>query len=788
MKTRFFIITALFCSLFCPFNRSFAQDIKNLDVKSMSSSQIDQAKQALQNSGLTREQIIAEARKKGATDAQIQQMLSRMGEGKTKTTADTTQASKDASSYRLQDSLEMNNQLKQNKEKDIKKEKLPPPDSVNFGTYLFNSKNLTFEPVLNIQTPKKYEINNGDEMIINIWGNSVQNYQLTVDRNGQVQIPQIGPVYVAGKTFEDVTRMIKQRLTAIYSGMAGAEPNTFAQVNMGRLRSIRVNLVGEVEMPGTYTLPATASVFNALYLSGGPSEIGSFRTIKIYRDNELYRTLDIYEFLLNADQKDNIVLKNDDVVFVPVAQNRVRVKGEFKRKAVYELKEGENLEDLVRYAGGFTDEAYQLNVKIYRKTQAGMKIMDVSPTNLNKTPLFNGDLLIAQKILPDFKNRVIIAGSVFRPGEYEWNENLHLSELIIRADNIVPNAMVDMGQMTRVNPDSTLSLISFNVSDVMHGKNDILLEPKDSIMIKSNFELKDKPIVTIDGQIRKGGPFNFMENMSVLDVIYKAGGFTEDADSNYVQISRRLSYKEAASLTDKMVDVFTIPIPRILNANDQSNSFKLKPYDHIYVRRAPGYSDHGSVYIGGEVVYSGFYAIQNKKDRISDLVKWSGGMTPDAYTEAASFTKVDAGPVGIDLTKIMTNPGNRIDLVLSPGDSLMIPKKPQTVNVFGEVQNPFATVFAPGKSIIYYIKCSGGWGEHPDKGRIYVKYPNGSSDMTRTFIFRRYPTVRAGSHIIVPKQPERVAHPEKAQFWLALGSSAATLAITVITIVNLLKL
>jgi len=785
MKTRLFIIAALFFCLVCPFNRVTAQDIKNLDVKSMSSSQINQAKQALQNSGLSREQAIAEARKRGASDAQIQQMLQRMAITDKKSGADTTLFSKDADLYRLQDSLEIAGQSK--KGAAPVKEVKSASDSANFGSYLFQSKNLTFEPALNIQTPKNYEINIGDEMIINIWGNSVQDYQLNVDRNGQIQIPQIGPVYVAGKTFDEATRMIKQRLIAIYSGMGGAQPNTFAQVNMGRLRSIRVNLVGEVEMPGTYTLPATASVFNALYLSGGPNQIGSFRTIKIFRDNELYRTLDMYDFLLNADQKNNIVLKNDDVIFIPVAEKKVSVKGEFKRTAIFELKNEENLKDLVRFAGGFTDEAYLLNVKIYRKTQEGLKILDIPNTDMNNTNLNNGDLVISEKILKKVENRVIISGSVFRPGEYEWKENMHLSELILKADSIVPNAQVEMGQMTRVNRDSTLSLISFNIKDVLSGKNDIRLEPKDSVMIKSHFELKDKPTITVDGRVRKGGSFEYMENMSVLDAIYLAGGFTEDADSNYVQISRRLTYREVAVLTDKLVDVFTIPLPRTLNANDQSTSFKLMPYDHIYIRRAPGYSEQGTVFIGGEVVYSGYYAIQNKKDRLSDLVKWSGGLTPDAYVEAATFNKVGAGLVGIDLAKIMANPGSRNDLLLDPGDALAIPKKPQTVNVFGEVQNPFATVYAPGKGVMYYIKTSGGWAEKPDKGRIYAKYPDGSSDMTRSFIIHKYPKVKPGTQIIVPVKPERVAHPEKAQFWLAVGSTAGTLAITVISIVNMLK-
>jgi len=785
MKTSLLICVAGMAILSCSYTTSHAQDLQSIDIKSLSGNQLEQAKQALQSSGLTQEQAIAEARKRGATEAQIQQMVKRLNGNKSQKGTDTLNTGELNDNYYLKDSLDMAKQRKLLHDSVSKGDVYA--DSIIFGSLLFKARNLTFEPSLNIQTPREYEIGIGDEMIINIWGNSVQDYQLTVDKNGLVQIPQVGPVYIAGKSFDEAARIIKQRLIAIYSGMGGAQPNTFAQVNMGRLRSIRVNVVGEVTMPGTYTLPATATTFNALYFSGGPNAIGSFRNVKIYRDTKLIQTLDLYDFLLNGDQKNNIILKNNDVIFVPVSGKMVRVKGELKRNATYELQADETLDKLVSYAGGFTHLAYLPNLKIYRRTQEGIKILDVSSSDLNRTFLDNGDFLIAGKVMADFKNRVIISGSVFRPGGYEWKENMHLSDLILIADSIVPNAMVEMGQMTRVNPDSTLSLVSFNVRDIMSGKSDILLKPKDSVMIKSHFELKDKPMITVDGHVREGGTFDYMENMSLLDAIYLAGGFTEDADSCFVQISRRLTYQEAASLTDKLVDVFTVQLPRALNANDESTTFKLKPYDNIYIRKAPGYVDQGRVFIGGEVVFAGYYAIQNKKNRISDLIDWAGGMTPDAFIEGTTFSKIDAGKVGLDLNKVLSDPGSLNDLLLSPGDSLNIPKRPETVNVLGQVQNPFAKVFIPGKTVKYYIKNSGGWGNSPDKRKVYIIYPDGSSDMTKNFIFSKYPKVKPGSQIMVPKKVERVARTEIAQVWLGIGSTAATLAVTVISIVSMLK-
>jgi protein involved in polysaccharide export with SLBB domain len=784
MKVRFlFFLSVSSCFLFLA--SAEAQNLNNVNVQSLSTDQINQAKKALGSSGLTPQQAAAEARKRGASEAQIQEMVKRMEGTSQKKGNDTIYRGEPNNLYLIKDSLD-----KTEERKAAEKQKVgsgPLVDSGIFGSYLFNSKNLTFEPSLNIQTPKKYEVNIGDELIINIWGNSVQDYQLTVDKNGQISIPQVGPVYIAGKTFDEVSRLIKQRLISIYAGIGGAQPNTFAQINMGRLRSIKVNLVGEVVVPGTYTLPATATAFNALYLSGGPSKIGSFRNIKIYRDNVLIQSVDIYDFLLNGDQKDNVVLKNDDVIFVPVSEKTVVVKGEFKRNATFELKDNENLEKLVAFAGGFTDESYLPNLKVYRKTQDGLKIFDISGTNLASTDLTNGDLLVSQKVRNTLENRVTISGSVFRPGQYEWKEKMTVSELILKADSIMPEAMVEMGQITRLNTDYSLSQISFNIKDVLAGKNDVVLRPKDSILIKSNFQLKDKPTITVDGRVRLGGSFEYKENMSVLDAVYLAGGFTEDADSNYVQVSRRLTYKEAASLTDKLVDVFTIPLPRILNTNDKSSSFKLSPYDHLYIRKAPGYVDQGRVYIGGEVVYAGYYAIQNKKNRLSDLLTWSGGLTTDAYLEGATFSKVDAGKVGLDLRKIIINPGTLNDLLLTPGDSLTIPMKPETVNVIGQVQNPFAKVYVPGKPVKYYVKNSGGWGATPDKRHLYVTYPDGSSGMTKNFVFIFFPKVKPGSQIVVPKKPEHVIRMDLAQMWLAIGSTAATLTITVISIVNMLK-
>jgi len=656
--------------------------------------------------------------------------------------------------------------------------------------------------------------------------------------------------------------------------MGGRNPRTFAQVNLGQLRSIKINMVGEASTPGTYTLPATATVFNALYLSGGPSSIGSFRNIKVFRDNKELRVIDIYKFLIDGDQSDNIVLKNDDVIFIPTAEKKVKVTGEFKRKATFELKANENLNTLINFAGGFTVETYLYRMQVYRKTQQGLRILDVLYTDIDKTNLENGDVVVSHKTQESYENRVTMLGSVYRPGEYEWKENMMLSELILKADSITPDAFTKKGHIIRYKPDLTQELITFNVIDVLMGKMNYFLQPEDVVSIKSNFMMMEGMTVSITGHVMAPGSFPFLDNMTITDVIYlanglkegfyktghlmrvnsdrsfkfiefnlddvlngtgnlvlqkedvitikslqqmrenhtisvsgevinpstfqyadnmtlrdaiyMANGFREKADSLYIQVSRQLTPQEAAIIGDTLAHVYTFTLPRDLSQNTAATGFKLEPNDAVFVRRAPGFRDQGSASVMGEVMYAGPYPIISKKDRISDLVKRAGGLNKEAYEEAAWLERTGIGKVDIDLKKILRMPKIRSDLFLLPGDNLVIPRKPQTVAVAGQVQNPFSTTYVPGRSLKHYISMSGGWSEDPYKSRVFITYPDGSSDRTRSFILRFYPLVKPGSVINVPKKPQKVRTDKTAQ-WIALASASATMTYAIIAIVNLLK-
>ncbi|MCY1719082.1 SLBB domain-containing protein [Prolixibacteraceae bacterium Z1-6] len=752
-----------------------AQDVKNIDVNTLPQSEIEKAKTMIKEANLSPEEAANLARQRGASEQQIREMQKRLLE-ETDTTNNVTDPFKEAAERTVQDdSAEFSS-----RESDLKK------DLSIFGSYLFNSKNLTFEPSANLQTPANYEINIGDQMIINIWGNSQNNYQLSVNPNGQILIPDVGPVYIAGLTYLSAENKIKQRLTQIYADMAGDSPGTFAQINMGQLKAIRINIVGEVTTPGTYTLPATAAAFNALYLSGGPNEIGSFRNIRIIRNNKTVKDVDIYRFLIDADPSDNIQLKDNDVLFVPPVEKRVTITGQFQRNGIFELKESESLQDIIRFAGGYTEDAYQAKVQIHRKTQQLQQIIDVDFNNLATTALMNGDIISNTKVLDRFENRVTISGSVNRPGEYEWTPGMSLHDLIVKADSLAPDAFQNRGLINRENKDLTTTAIPFDVNEIMAGKSNILLQKEDVILIKSHFELKEMQNISVSGEVLAPGEFVWSKNMTLGDAIFLAKGFTEGADSTFIEVARRLSYQEASFLSDQLVHTFTLNMSRNLELKNNDASFKLKPYDQISVRRAPGFRNSGSAIIAGEVVYAGSFAISNKNQRISDLINLAEGITPQAFVEGATLNRysdeLGKEQVAIDLIDILRNPGGQSDLFLRDGDQLYVPEFMQTVKIGGNVQNPFSIAFEEGKNAKFYIDQCGGFSADAHRKKVYVQYANGATAIKKGFIIKTYPEVKAGSQVIVPQKPEK--KPGNGQ-WLAIASVMASLAVSIATVVSL---
>ena len=777
----------------------------SVDVNALSDAQIQRIMQEIQARGLSQDQAIVLAKSQGASQTQIDQMMTRIqnispagtATGTTVVTPATVTAAGGYSTPRSHVRVT-------EKTKKV------------FGYQLFNSDNLTFEPGVNIPIPKNYVLGIGDQLTINVWGASQSKVQATIEKNGAITIPDVGPVYLAGISFEKGESLIKSRLISIYSGLGGDHPNTWAEVSIGNVHSIKINVLGEINAPGTYTLPSTASAFNALYLSGGPGENGSFREIRLIRDGATVKTIDIYDFLINADPSANVQLREQDILFVPNYKTRVEIDGEVKHKGIFEIKTSETLSDLIRFAGGYGDKAYTYSMSVERNNEKEREVRTVDHADFGKFSLQNGDLVRVDAILNRFSNRVSIAGAVFHPGNFEFIPGMKLSDLIKKADGLREDAFMNRGLISRLKADNSPENLTFDVKKVLEGKEDIQLRKEDEVLISSIFDLREARTVAIAGEVLKPNIFDYQENMTLSDLILKAGGFREEADLSLVEVTRRLSYEEAKTVTGKLNTIYQFALTRDLQLSTADAGFKLQPFDEVIVRRAPGFRDQGTFFISGEVLYSGAYSIADKNEHLSDAIKRAGGLTPGAFIEGATLTRTnklsaaekekkielikkdpslaqdprfsekETYAVGIELTKILAHPGTSIDLLIQPGDVITIPREMQTVKVSGDVMNPIALTYEKHLTLRQYINMAGGYDSKARISRTYVIYPNGTTATTSWFIFRRNPRITAGSEIIVPKKPER-KNGENTFKWITIASTVSTLAISVISLVNLTK-
>jgi len=512
-----------------------------------------------------------------------------------------------------------------------------------FGYSLFNSPNLTFDPSLNIPTPKNYQVGPGDEIVIDVWGASEQTYQQTVSPDGYIIIPSLGPIYLNGLSIDRATARIKSRLEKIYSGLSSSEgrsPNTFAQVSLGQVRTIKVTVIGEVRTPGTYNVSALATIFNALYLSGGPTFTGSFREIELIRNNKVFKVLDIYDFLVRGIQKNNIQLEDQDIIRIRPFNNRVEVVGEVKREGIYEVKEGESFGELIEFTGGFSENAYQGIIKVRRNTGKEKKLLDVTEENLNLAKPENGDYILVNGILDRFENRVQIVGAVFREGEYELSDKLTVLDLVKKAEGLRGDAFLDRGTIFRTNEDFTTEVIPFNLRQMLKGEQeDISLYREDLVKIASLYDLKEEFYVTIGGTVRIPGNYPYMANMSVIELILEAGGLLESADLTTVEVARRRRGEIGDQKTDQIAEIFTFSVDRDLRIIEGQDIFILQPFDNVFIRKSPNYEAPIKIWLEGEVLYPGEYVLEKKDERISDLVRRAGGITSEGYIDGATLIR-----------------------------------------------------------------------------------------------------------------------------------------------------
>ena len=647
--------TYLFLVLVCYISVSeivYAQDIpeinqQNLMSLDLSTIKVDQLSDAqirtyllrIEESGLSETEIEAALLSRGLPQSELMLLKERIN-GLTSGRKDSgTGFDKVRSRQSIQPEGDFFDALKT----DIEAEKILEREKLVFGYSLFNSPNLTFDPSLNIPTPKNYQIGPGDEIIIDVWGASEQTYQQEVSPDGYIIIQSLGPIYLNGLSIDRATQRIKSRLSKIYSGLApddGRNPNTFAQVSLGQVRTIKITVIGEVRTPGTYDVSALASVFNALYLSGGPTFNGSFREIELIRNNKVHKVLDIYDFLVRGIQENNVQLEDQDIIRIKPFTNRVEVTGEIKREGIYEVKNGESFADLIEFVGGFSENAYKGIIKVRRNTGIEKKLLDITKDNLSLVQPENGDYVIVNGILDRFENRVQIVGAVFREGEYELNDQLTVLNLIEKAEGLRGDAFLDRGTIFRTNENFTTEIIPFNLRQMLKGDlEDIPLYREDLIKIASIYDLKEEFYVSIGGSVRQPGNYPYMENMTVIELLLEAGGLLESADLSAVEVARRKRGNSNDSYTNEIAEIFTFSVDKDLRILDSQERFTLQPFDNVYIRKAPNYEAPIKIRIEGEVIYPGEYVLEKKDERISSLIERAGGLTPEGYMDGTTLIR-----------------------------------------------------------------------------------------------------------------------------------------------------
>ncbi len=811
-----FILLSLFVSPAYAQSDLLQRDLSNVKVSQISDDQLKQLIRRADEQGMNDQQIEAQAMARGLPRTEATRLRSRISmlrmemqtekQQGTASKPDTLQQKTQADSLRLQ-----RGQL----------EELTEEEKKVFGFKLFNSQSLTFEPSMNIPTPENYQVGPGDELVIEIWGASEASYRLPVSRDGNIQISNLGPVYVNGLTIEEAEKKIISRLTRIYAGLE-SPANTYASVSLGEVRSIKVNLVGEVRRPGTYTLSSLATVFNALYLSGGPTLNGTFRKVEVRRNNEIVATLDVYDFVLNGNHKDNIRLHDQDVIWVGTYDRRVETIGEVKRPGYFEVLEGEPLSKVIEYSGGFTAKAYTHRIKVTRKTGRQMQIKDVNEEHLNEFTLQNGDVVVVDSILDRYDNRVEILGAVFRTGEYELTEGLTVGELVARAEGVQEDAFLDRALIFRKQADLSDEVLSVNLRGVLSGEMaDVPLRREDVVRVLSVFDLKEEYTVDIKGEVQINGEYQYRDNMTLEDLIAMAGGFKESASRSRIEVARRIKNVQSTEEAFQTAEIFQFKVGDDLALRLSDAQFTLQPFDQVYVRKSPAYEKQDAASVKGEVNFPGEYVIKNKDERISDLVTRAGGLTQYAYVEGAKLIRLNPAfleqmeerellgrdsltfnqlqartgrsskrsvepeteTIGIDLQTILENPKSEFDLILQAGDTLRIPKELQTVKLSGEVLYPVSARFDENRGFSNYISKAGGFTQEADKKRSYIIYANGAVDRTRSFLFfKDYPKVKPGAEIIIPTKPNRQRLSPQA--WIAIASGVSALTLSIITIVD----
>lgn len=795
ITTRVFLLTSILFFILCSDSLLGQSLPSNLDT--LSDEQVLQYWDEAKSQGYTLEQLKSVAAINGASDDQISAFESRINSlnngagGLQGEQINNSLALSKAPSVGYQNNSQANN----------------IPKNHSFGYDFFNNPNISFSPNMNLATPDNYQLGPGDKIVINLWGAAENTYELQVDRQGVLRIPNAGPVFVNGMEIKAATEIIKNKLKNIYGGISAPKTSAykvFVSLNLSEVRSIQVNIIGEVEVPGTYTLSSLSTVLNALYASGGPNKNGSFREIKLIRDGKDPKYFDVYNYLIDGSQDGNVTLKDNDLIIVPPYLSRVSVKGAVKRPGVYELKSNESFSDLLKFVSGFQANAYKDEFSLERIDGDRLAIKEINYSNILSENLQSGDKIEVKSIIGRIENKVSINGPLYRPGSFEYEEGLTVKDLIEKASGITQAAYLERGLIYRGDEYSAKKVIPFSLRDIINNEIDVALENNDIVRLFNrqleNFNYK----LSISGAVRDAGDFDYFENITIEDLILMAGGLSDRANGNIIDIYRKINDDEFETLAES----FKISIGDSLDFSNTS-SFNLEPGDRVSVRFLKGIGDKVSVDVQGEVNFPGNYSAEIKYERITDFINKAGGLSPYAFLKGATLVRVNPFykesaqsliidnlndqsasklaldnrkefRVGIDLAKILKNPEDtKQNMILKDGDRIIIPSIKSTIKTEGEVLVPSLIREDDSFTFKDYINKSGGFSSEAVRRKSYVIYPNGNIASTKNFLFfKNYPKLEAGSIIVVPKKIKN-PNPVSTEQVLGITSGFATIALLV---------
>ena len=784
-------------------------------AQSMTDDQVLKEAVSAKKQGLSETDIASRLLKKGATMAQIQKLRRQYASQITKQGLD---SNVDNAISNVQDRMRTNRESNDNGIVTHEGEEAPQyvapvePETTTgkkvFGRDIFNNKALTFEPQMNIATPQNYVVGPGDQIIIDVYGDTQKSEQLQVSPDGDVVVPDYGPIRVSGLSVAQAQQRIRSALGTYYA-------SSEVRVTLGQTRTIMVNVMGEVKVPGTYTLSAFATVFHALYMAGGINDLGTLRSIKVFRQGRQISVVDIYEFILNGRLAGNVRLQDNDVIQVGAYESIVDIAGRVKRPMAYELRKNESLSTLLKYSGGFASDAYKKSLRVLRKNGRMKSVFNVEEFEMADFKMFDGDSVSVDSIIDRFENMVEVKGAVFRPGMYHLGEKVHsVRSLIENADGLTEEAMVSRAVMRRMKPNRTQEVVSIDLKGIMEGTSaDVPLENEDILFIPTMAEHQNLRTLTIDGEVIFPGVYEYAEKMTVEDLILQAGGLTDKASTAKVDVARRMIDPTATTSTMDIAKTFSFSINPGFEF-DGDKSFTLEPFDVVSVRRSPVSAEPFTVRVEGEIAFQGSYTLQQKNQRLSDVVKEAGGIIPGAYVRGARLIRTmnederarmqdviamarqsasDAKDsisleqlalattytVGIHLDEAIANPGCDEDIELQDGDRLIIPRYNRTIRISGDVQKPNTVAFKDKKNYKYYVEQAGGFGRRARKSQTYIVYQNG------TIAKASKGDIEPGCEIIVPTKGPK--DNSTLTQWLGIGTSMASLATMFVSIANLIK-